>query len=355
MSPEYGWWIPAEEGGPEREYLWPYLNRELGVRLFYGGNQVSCQRARIESGKYGLVVIDSSVRKFEYLKQFPPRSIIVFSASDETYSLLQTARVLKEKSVAIVMREYPVRTKVRLEILGQGLKLIPIAKENKLRAKLLFSIVSGMALYIKQLGMYFLAVLFRKRFINCPLGYTGKFATSYDSLSNGDPKKSIIEEAITKGSSKEKKQTLFFAGQRGSPERQLMISQAEESSFGPFDIFDSFGGPTNSNLNYADDSYYVKGMSYSKFSLCPPGNYSAETFRFLESLVLFSYPLRPRTVLSDPSFFNDSKFNWNSFLESSHPELDKLDVKPWIVEELAKVEDSLSSVRSLLSSHRSEL
>lgn len=355
MSTEFGWWIPAEEGGHEREYFWPYLNRELSIRLLYGGDQVSRQLSRIESGKYGLVVVDSSVKKFEFLKYFPPRSIVVFSASDETYSLRQTAKILKAQSVAFVMREYPVRTKVRLDLINQIFKLIPLAKQNKLLAKLLISVVSGITMYFKQLGILIIAGVFQKKFIHCPLGYTGKFATAYDSFKKEDPNKSIIEAVVVTSDSIQKTQTLFFAGQRGSSERQLMLSQAEESGYGPFEIFDYFGGPAEFNANSLGGSDYVQGLSESKFSLCPPGNYSAETFRFLESLLLFSYPLRPSAVLSDPSFINKLKFSWNDFLEYSKFQLNDLDLIPLIIDELANFEGQLSKVRSVLSSYRREL
>lgn len=56
------WWIPAEDSGPEREYLWPYVNREIGIHLHYGGDQASIQLGRIDDGEKALVFIDSSVK-----------------------------------------------------------------------------------------------------------------------------------------------------------------------------------------------------------------------------------------------------------------------------------------------------
>ena len=51
-----GWWIPAEDGGKEREYKWDYLNREYGIKLFYGKNQKKVQLEKARRGKTTLIV-----------------------------------------------------------------------------------------------------------------------------------------------------------------------------------------------------------------------------------------------------------------------------------------------------------
>ena len=53
------WWIPAEDHLDEREYKWPYLNREYGIRLFYGGNQKKNQLQKINNHGRALLVLDN--------------------------------------------------------------------------------------------------------------------------------------------------------------------------------------------------------------------------------------------------------------------------------------------------------
>lgn len=355
--PEVVWWTPAEEGKVEKEYFWPYLNRELEIQLLYGGDQKSRQIERIKSGKYGLVFVDSSIKTFDFLKSFPRNSLIVFFASDETYSLFQTFKILISKSVEIVIREYPARFNSNLiSIPSNFLKLVALTRRQNLEVSgLIVSCIAGCVLATKQTLMRLFARILRKRLIDCPLGYTGKFAEAYDKFNNLDSSKSIILNSIDSTKTPKKSQKLFFAGQRGSYERRIMIRQALTEGYGPFDIFENFGGPITTKGYELPGFEYVKGLADAEYSLCPPGNYSAESFRYMESLLLYAYPLRPKFVLSDPLFINNSKLSWPEFIVNEESKRELFDPIYSARNELQQIFIKLRKVKNILAGYRREL
>jgi len=355
--PEIAWWTPAEEGGEVKEYFWPYLNRELEIQLLYGGNQISRQLERIKGGKYGLMFVDSSVKNFNFLKSFPTRSLIVFFASDETYSLFQTFKILNSKSVAMVIREYPARPISNLiSIPRHFLKLAASIRANNFKfSGLLESWLAGFAIATKQTLIRLFARSLRKRLVDFPLGYTGKFAEAYDKFNDLDSSKSVIAHSIGLVKPLRKKKKLFFAGQQGSYERRTMIKEALRQGYGPFETFENFGGPKTSKGNELAGFEYVQGLADSEFSLCPPGNYSAESFRYIESLLLYSYPLRPKCVLSDPFFVNRSKLSWPEFIENGILIDETFDPIASAKIELDQIYRQIGDVKELLSGYRREL
>ena len=299
------WWIPAEDSGPEREYFWPYVNREIGIRLYYGGDQASIQLSRVDDGEKAIVFIDSSVKSYKFLDQFPTRSVVVFFVSDETYSAWATIRLLLKPSTFKVFRDYPIGNFSKLT--HYPTLLIQAIREEitvKLPTKVfLRAFVSGIGILVKQLLMATFSILARKKLDRLPLGYTRSFSEIYAESFNLGHDVSILEHSIEVNFNNlkaKKKPKAFFSGQIGGFDRKVMINVAKLNGLSIGPIYSQFGGPLNSSLKKKAESEYFLGLLESKFSICPPGNYSAESFRYLESLTLYSYPLLKTRVLSDP-------------------------------------------------------
>jgi hypothetical protein len=309
------WWIPAEDNGDEREYKWPYLNREYGIRLFYGGNQKEYQFQKIKNGERALLVLDNSIRSLDFLKDFPPRSVIVMLVSDEIYSARLTCGLLCNSSIYSIYRDYPLRgfsgiTKYPRTLTASFFSCIRF--KLKISA-FLKAFIAGLVMLLKQLTINLFAKILRKKVQHLPLGYTGSFATNFQidkHLKDDDGFIDFSLKAISDGEFEIKSEETFFSGQRGNFDRQLFLETARHHGLGIRSIHRSFGGPENLEERVRAEKDYFEGLKVSRFSICPSGNYSAESFRYLESLLLQSLPLMPARILSDPLYRNSFSRSW---------------------------------------------
>jgi len=298
------WWIPAEDGGYEREYIWPFVNREFEIKLWYGGDQSSRQISRISQSRLGLIFIDNSVGDLGFLDGFPPKSIAVFLVSDETYSSWLTLRIARKKSVKIVYRDYPLRS---FRSLRQYPRVLFYSIRNylnsEIEATLLFrAFFAGLALFAKQIVMRIGMKLLKKSIREFPLGYTNSYCREYSKCFNLKSNVSLVTHAMEIGierSMSEKDEEEFFSGQWGKFDRQVVLNSAKNGKLRFGTIHSSFGGSEHRELLQQSEEEYFKGLLASKYSICPPGNYSSETFRYLESILVGSYPLTSQYVLSD--------------------------------------------------------
>ena len=305
MNKARGWWIPAEDGGPEREYLWPYINRELGIRLYYGGNQGAIQLERVKTGKKVIIFVDSSVKNFDFLDLFPARSVIVFFVSDETYSAWLTIQLLIKPSTFKIFRDYP---------LGNFTKIFsyPALLSRAIQEKFAYKVpikhmfrafFAGLIIISKQFCMASLSFFMKKPLDWLPLGYTYGFTENYNRHFKVKGQVSVLQHSLkvlmNRGNAP-KKSSVFFSGQIGGFDRRVIIKKAQAFGLEVGPIFEKFGGPQDPVARKEAALNYFIGLLGSDFSICPPGNYSAETFRYVESLILHSYPLLKKSVLSDP-------------------------------------------------------
>jgi hypothetical protein len=75
-------------------------------------------------------------------------------------------------------------------------------------------------------------------------------------------------------------------------------------------VHKTYGGPLDEEERSKAQKKCSIGLLNSRFSFCPSENYGVESFRYLESLLLQALPIVPRTVLSDPLYFNYSIETW---------------------------------------------
>jgi hypothetical protein len=104
---------------------------------------------------------------------------------------------------------------------------------------------------------------------------------------------------------KDKESILCFVGQRGNIEREMAVAQTLRIQNSQIIIRDKFGGSLGFNDSTSNTgNEYLKVMLNSRFSLCPPGNYSGFSFRLMESLICGTYPISKNYALTDPFFIN---------------------------------------------------
>jgi hypothetical protein len=337
MQKNDAWWIPAEDGGHQRLYHWPYLNRELRIRLLYGGDQKTIQLNRVKSGKNALIFIDSSVKDLNFMDFFPKKSVIVFFVSDETYSARTTIRILLKSSTFKVFRDYPIGKFSRLSKYPKVL-LVAISEKWKFRVPLILffrAFPAGIIMVLKQFAMACFSNLLKKPIDWIPLGYTYGFAGAYSHHFNIEIDRSILShslETVHKLTSQQKKHSAFFTGQIGGFDRQVVLKKAQVSGINVGITYKQYGGPIDPALRREAEQRYFYGLMENSFSISPPGNYSADTFRHLESFILNSYPLLKREVLSDPITILTPRINFDDYLRDP----DNIDMES--VKEIVKKE-----------------
>ena len=181
------------------------------------------------------------------------------------------------------------------------------------------ALLAGLLISLKQVIILIAAKLTRKPVKSLPLGYTGGFAREYDRDFQLEEFDSIIDYSLANSQILEniKKDLVFFTGQKGKYERQLMLLEAKKMGLDIGPIHLTFGGPTESCLREKAIYENFVGLRDNTYSLVPPGNYSPESFRFMESLVLMTFPLMPKYVISNPLYSSpiDRK---STRLNSSH-------------------------------------
>jgi hypothetical protein len=345
------WWIPAEDDGDEREYKWPYLNREYGIRLFYGGNQIDYQFQKIKNGERALLVLDNSIKSLDFLKDFPPRSVIVMLVSDEIYSTRLTCGLLCNGSIHSIYRDFPLRGFSGLMKYPRTLtaSIFSCIRFKLKISSLLKAFIAGLAMLLKQLTITSLAKILRKQVQQLPLGYTGSFATNFQIDKHLKDEDSFIDfslKGILNSKFEIKIEETYFSGQRGNFDRQLFLETARHHGLGIRSIHVSFGGPEKLEEKFSAEKDYFEGLKMSRFSICPSGNYSAESFRFLESLLLQSLPLMPAGILSDPLYRNSFSRSWKL---SSHIELKNFPENKRIDFILRNLEDFYSTRNAIRS------
>lgn len=124
------------------------------------------------------------------------------------------------------------------------------------------------------------------------------------------------------------KDGISFFGQKGSFARRRMISYFSESSEIEISQYDTYGGFSNNSHSTA----YVESILNNRFVLCPPGNKTNCTHRYLETIILGAIPIITENTVQDwtgHDFYpleiqhlnRDYKKLWKFFSQQSESEL----------------------------------
>jgi hypothetical protein len=95
-------------------------------------------------------------------------------------------------------------------------------------------------------------------------------------------------------------------GQRGSFWRRYALEELQLSELvrqSTILVRDEFGGTLGANgASIETGQEYVAGLLNTNISMCPPGNYSSSTFRYLESLICGAIPAIAEGTPTDALF-----------------------------------------------------
>jgi len=185
------------------------------------------------------------------------------------------------------------------------------AKYQEMTFKIIISLIAGLVISVRQIAINFIErIRFRseiqKRWV--PLGYTNVFAQNF--MAHLRPSRAYQGSLIDLFSVKKsmifetKANKIVFRGQKGKFQRQHFFREYESMGL-PISssvvLNQRFGGGNEFAKSRSEIAYeYVGELLESAFAMCPPGNYSNETFRFWESLLCGCLPVVANFVPSDP-------------------------------------------------------
>jgi hypothetical protein len=153
----------------------------------------------------------------------------------------------------------------------------------------------------RQIFIAFLERLYSKGSVPMPLGYNDLFAESFCKVNQVNENLSLVDFALKRGPAEDKKFDIAFVGQSGKLTRRVAIEAMSNVLQKELIIRKNYGGAIGiygATLESGIES--VHALMNSKFALCPPGNYSNNTFRISESLICGAAPMFNQGSITDP-------------------------------------------------------
>ena len=258
----------------------------------------------IASGVKPVIQIGPYEQETLALNGFPKGSLIVQFHADETYLPKINYQIIRNPAVVMILRSYPI-PKFRLARLfkSQYFGFIDLLDNYSLKNLLEFLKLfgAGIVMVKRQAFIAILERIYSKTSIPMPLGYNDLFAESYCKVNQVKGNSSLIDHALNRVPSENKKSDLAFVGQSGKLTRRVAIQAMNQISSKELILRKNYGGAIGiygATLESGIES--VQALMNSKFALCPPGNYSNHTFRIAESLICGAAPMFNQGSITDP-------------------------------------------------------
>ena len=280
------------------------------------GNYLEEIQNLVDSGIMPIVQIGQNPAEIAELMKFPKKSLVIHLYADETYRVKNNIRVMRLPATYKILRSYPT-PRIRIQnIFYSTISSFLDIKNSKFKisnSNFVRFWAAGMVMSLRQVSIRILGILFRKSSIVCPLGYTDIFCISFlnykdyqlQETSAENESLFLITEKNIQDILQNKKNTICFVGQRGNIAREIAVEEISKTPNSIVIVRDRFGGSIGFNGSTDKTGIeYLKIMLESKFTICPPGNYSGYSFRLMESLLCFTYPIINNYPLTDPLFTN---------------------------------------------------
>ena len=142
-----------------------------------------------------------------------------------------------------------------------------------------------------------------------PLGYTKVFTRELEKLIYNLDEGSLVNGKILTDSINNRSQSMTFIGAEGSWSRRLAVRKMK--TLIPNSKFKSVDNIYNAEKNLLQTEY-TESLKNSRFALCPPGNITNKTFRYLESILMGSLPILPPSTIQD-------NHHWSTWPEYTKP------------------------------------
>ena len=280
------------------------------------GNYLEEIQRLVVSGIKPIVQVGQNPAEITELMKFPKKSLVIHLYADETYRVKNNIRVMRLPATYQILRSYPI-PRIRIQnifysticsFLDMKNSKFKISNRNFVKFW-----AAGMVMSLRQVSIRILGILFRKPSMACPLGYTDIFCISFlnykdyqfEDTSAKNESLFLISNKNAQNILQNKKTTICFVGQRGNIAREIAVEEISKTPNSILIVRDRFGGSIGFNGSTdKTGTEYLKTMLESKFTICPPGNYSGYSFRLMESLMCFTYPIINNFPLTDPLFTN---------------------------------------------------
>ena len=289
-----------------------YLTRELGWHWI---PFTESKGIDFKVGKINIVTIGQSLDELTVLDNLPRDSIWVLLYADETYEWEINQAVLDHFAVRGVIRNYPIYRASWMHVCGllvRSLRNFLTLRRELFSLRFIKGLLSGFVMTHRIRRIWKYQEFLNKKNVGLQLGYTNLFSTSLEGnlLKRGvllNEHDSLLELSHFLQKDFTKSIQFCFVGQRGSIWRSLSITSCSEKleELGVIFILKlrpHFTGDSpipNLISNLGND--YVALLEISRFSICPPGNYSIHTFRIVESVVMGALPVSSEPCPSDPA------------------------------------------------------
>jgi hypothetical protein len=267
-------------------------------------NYLDKTRELIASGVRPIIQIGPSEQETRDLKGFPKASLIVQFHADETYLSKINYQVIKNPAVAMILRSYPIPKfnplkLFRSECFGFMDLLDNFSIDNLLEFLKLFG--AGLVMAKRQVFIATLERIYSKTSIPMPLGYNDLFAESFRKVNPVKEGLSLVDFALGMVPIKNKKFDIAFVGQSGKFTRRVAIKAMSKALSKEIILRKNYGGAIGIyGATVESGIENVNALTNSKLALCPPGNYSSNTFRIAESLICGAVPVFNQGSATDP-------------------------------------------------------
>ena len=258
----------------------------------------------IRSGVKPVIQVGPSRQEAFDLMELPKASVIVQFHADETYLPKVNFQIIRNPAVSMILRSYPIpKLKFSRFFVSQysGLKDLShnFTFSNFLEYLKLF--FAGIIMVKRQVFIFILERIYSKVSVPMPLGYTDLFAESYLKVNSINNDLSLIEFKLDNLNVEGRYFKIAFVGQLGKLTRRVAIEATKNISPKKLVIRKNYGGAVGiygASLESGIEN--IQTLMSSKLSLCPPGNYSNNTFRISESLICGAFPVFSQSSISDP-------------------------------------------------------
>jgi len=127
-----------------------------------------------------------------------------------------------------------------------------------------------------------------------PLGYSERYVRELEllGLTNGSNESLLRSSPLCELTGRS---GVSFIGQRGTWYRRQMTSSFSKFPGSRVETYTSWGG----NPVKQPQTQYADSILGSRFVVCPPGNVSSESFRYMESIILGAIPILTEVSIQD--------------------------------------------------------
>lgn len=267
-------------------------------------NYLARLRDLIRSGVKPVIQVGPSRQEALDLRELPKGSVIVQFHADETYLPKINFEIIRNPAVSMILRSYPIPkldlTKffvsqyAGLKDLSQNFSFSNFLEYLKL-------VFAGIVMVMRQFFISAIERIYSKASVPMPLGYNDLFSESYAKFSKVDSKSSLIEFSANNLPLRNNKNKIAFVGQSGKLTRRFAINAMQSISPNEIILRDNYGGAIGIyGATIESGIENISALKNAKLALCPPGNYSSNTFRIAESLICGALPMFNQSSITDP-------------------------------------------------------